>query len=145
MEPLDLTKTPPREPRQELDGIAFMPRTIDKLRAKLPGGKLGTYLTHEGISPVLLRLICVEEQALLAAVASAGSEQEVAAWLREHADPSRYEKANAILSNLTDAEVTSDLRETFEKFYGGRDPGMKLFDILDWDDRRNFPDLAPAL
>lgn len=145
MLPLDLTAAPPRSAWERLDGLLLMPRTIDKLRAKLPGGKLGAYLTHQGLSQLLLRIIHVEEALLLAAVAAAACEAEVAAWLRDRGASSRYEKANAILANLTDADVTADLRETFEGFYAGYEPGTKLFDILDWDDKRNFPDLVRAL
>ena len=138
MLPLDLTIGPPRSPWVQLDGLYLMPRTIDKMRADLPGGKPGAYFAGLGISPVLLRLIHVDEGPLREAVATCGSEDEVAAWLRQHADPSRYAKANAILASLTDGDVTPDLREMFEGFYGDRERGTKLFDILDWDDRRQF-------
>jgi hypothetical protein len=37
MKPLDLTKTPPRSPREQLVGLVFIPRMIDKMRALLPG------------------------------------------------------------------------------------------------------------
>ena len=140
MLPLDLTQAPPRSPWERLDGLVLMPRTIDKLRAKLPGGAPGTYLTHLGVTKVLLKIIRVEEPELLLAVAAAENDDEIAAWLRENADVTRYEKANHILSGLTVADVTEDLSEHFEAFYGGRDPGLQnLFDILDWDDRRSFP------
>jgi hypothetical protein len=145
MLPLDLTVAPPRSAWERLDGLYLMPRTIDKLRAKLPGGKIGTYLTHEGVTKVLLRIIHVDEAPLLAAVAAADSDSQVAAWLREHTDPSSYEKANGVLAGLTDADVSPELRPIFEGFYAGYEPGSRLFDILDWDDRRNFPGLAPAL
>jgi hypothetical protein len=38
MDALDLTKAPPRAPRETLAGVVFLPRTIDKMRATLPGG-----------------------------------------------------------------------------------------------------------
>jgi len=44
MGPLDLTKQPPRSAREELDGIAYLPRAIDKIRAEFPGGNLGKYV-----------------------------------------------------------------------------------------------------
>ena len=43
-----------------MEGLFMMPRTIDKLRAKLPGGKIGTYTIRgtitvlPGLSLVLL-------------------------------------------------------------------------------------------
>ena len=43
MEPLDLSKQPPRPPRAEADGIIFLPRSIDKARAYLDGGNRNGY------------------------------------------------------------------------------------------------------
>jgi hypothetical protein len=37
MIPLDLRKHRPRRPREMMLGFYFLPRTIDKLRAELPG------------------------------------------------------------------------------------------------------------
>jgi hypothetical protein len=41
--PLDLRTRPPRGPRETILGFYFLPRTIDKLRAELPGGNLGAF------------------------------------------------------------------------------------------------------
>src|SRR5580658_6516712 len=69
MEPLDLTTTRPRTTRAELSGIVFLPRSIDKLRASLPGGNLNGYsiegftgrmLEHLGISAEALRGVGAE-------------------------------------------------------------------------------------
>src|ERR1700674_699505 len=89
MEPLDLTKRPPRGPREKLDGLVLMPRTIDKLRAMLPGGKLGAYKIP-GFSARVLEKIGVKEDELLEAVRRASSDDDVAAWLRARADTSKY-------------------------------------------------------
>jgi hypothetical protein len=43
MTALDLTKAPPRSPREELRGLCMLPRMIDIARAKLPGGDVGEY------------------------------------------------------------------------------------------------------
>ena len=43
MESLDLTVQPPRSPYQKMEGLYMMPRTIDKMRAQLSGGKTGAY------------------------------------------------------------------------------------------------------
>ena len=146
MLPLDLTAAPPRSPWDSLDGLYLMPRTIDKLRAQLPGGKPGAYITAFGVTAVLLKLIKVSEDELRECVALAGSDDDVAAWLRDRGAKPRYDKANAILSNLTVAEVTPDLLETFERFYAGRPPELQnLFEILLWDDRRCFAGAAPGL
>ncbi|MDP9016967.1 MAG: DUF5069 domain-containing protein [Candidatus Eremiobacteraeota bacterium] len=139
MHALDLTKHAPRSPWEKLDGLYLMPRTIDKLRAQLPGGACGEYVTEIGLSQLLLKMLRVEEEALRRTVAEADSDQDVAAWLRTHTDAARYEKISAILSGLTAADVTPDLKEPFARFYAGRDADLvNIFDILDWDDRRSF-------
>ena len=69
MEAIDLTAQPPRSPYQKMVGLYMMPRTIDKLRAKLPGGKIGAYSVTTafvpGLSLVLLDGIGVTEEWLL--------------------------------------------------------------------------------
>ena len=72
-------------------------RTIDKLRAKLPGGKIGGYTIRgmntalPGLSLVLLDGIGVSEGRLLEVVAGASVEDEVAQWLRQNANLSQTE------------------------------------------------------
>ncbi|MEA2690146.1 MAG: hypothetical protein QOD51_2753 [Candidatus Eremiobacteraeota bacterium] len=43
MEPLDLFSAHPRKARAALAGVTFLPRSIDKFRAALPGGNLAGY------------------------------------------------------------------------------------------------------
>ena len=66
----------------------MMPRTIDKLRAKLPGGKMGTYSITTafgpGLSLLLLDDIGVTEKSLLEIVQKGQHELRVSA-LRGHA------------------------------------------------------------
>ncbi|HWT06548.1 MAG TPA: DUF5069 domain-containing protein, partial [Xanthomonadales bacterium] len=68
MQPLDLTTAPPRAPRESLAGIVFLPRTIDKMRATLPGGALGAY-NIPGFSEMMLEALGIELEAFRAAVA----------------------------------------------------------------------------
>ncbi|HEY4781431.1 MAG TPA: DUF5069 domain-containing protein [Chthoniobacterales bacterium] len=92
MESLDLTTQPPRSPYQMMEGLFMLPRTIDKLRANLPGGKIGTYTIRgsspllPGLSLVLLDGIGVTEQCLLEVVERASVEEEIADWLRQNGD-----------------------------------------------------------
>ncbi len=56
MTPLDLTQRHPRLPREKMLGFYFLPRTVDKLRAELPGGNMGRYLNHgTGFSAFVVR------------------------------------------------------------------------------------------
>ena len=51
MEALDLSIRPPRSPYAQMHGLYMMPRTIDKMRAQLPGGKLGPYSLRTTFGP----------------------------------------------------------------------------------------------
>jgi hypothetical protein len=65
MEPLDLSKGRPRATRAELAGITFLPRSIDKFRAALPGGNLAGY-TIEGFTTTMLEKLGIVPAALQA-------------------------------------------------------------------------------
>ena len=54
----------------------MMARTVDKLRAQLPGGNIGPYKIA-GMSLRLLRALEVTEDDLRAAVAQAATDQDV--------------------------------------------------------------------
>ena len=91
MEALDLTRRPPRSPRELLPDLDLLmaARTVDKLRATLPGGNLGAYQIT-GFSSRLLEALDIPEALLREAIAAADSDAKVAAWIREHSDPARY-------------------------------------------------------
>jgi hypothetical protein len=137
MEALDLTKQPPRSPYEKLDGLYMMPRTLDKLRATLPGGKAGDYHV-DGLSRRLLDAIGVKEEDLLKAVASARSDDDVAAWLLQHADHSKYDEINRVLSQRSYEDIVD--KDSFNKKYPqARSSKYKLlFDLVLEDDRANF-------
>jgi hypothetical protein len=100
MDPLDLTAHPPRSPYEKMEGLFMMPRTIDKLRAKLPGGKIGTYTIRgsspllPGLSLVLLDGIGVTEEHLFEIVERASVEDEIADWIRKDVDLSSVAALN---------------------------------------------------
>jgi pyrroloquinoline quinone (PQQ) biosynthesis protein C len=127
MEPLDLTKTPPREPRQELDGIAFMPRTIDKVRGNLPGGDPGVY-NFKGFSQMLAEAGGVTEDQLLDVVASATTDEDVAAWLRKNADRKGLE---ALSKKILDRRV-ADVKEKDPEGFAQRYPVSKERDDIEF-------------
>jgi Domain of unknown function (DUF5069) len=84
MEPLDLSKGRPRATRAELAGITFLPRSVDKFRAALPGGNLAGY-TIEGFTTTMLEKLGITPAALQAVVAAAKSDEDVASYVLEHA------------------------------------------------------------
>ena len=139
MEPLDLSKAPPRSPKLQLDGLMMLPRTIDKLRATLPGGDLGQYRIA-GFSQRMLDAIGVSEDQLRDVVADAKSDEDVAAWLRENANTSAYSEFTSYITNRS-LEHVSD-REGFAKRYPiiDRRPDLHyLADVLEADDAEMFP------
>jgi len=143
MEPLDLRNKPPRSCYAELDGLMLMPRTIDKLRARLPGGDPGIYFINgkiKGISGYLLERLGVTEADLSSSVRLAPTEDDVAAWLRERTDASQYPAINATLRRISpkhtedEAYFRSEYAETLEAH-----PELEfIVDIVDADDRRRF-------
>jgi hypothetical protein len=83
MEPLDLSTAHPRAARAELAGVTFLPRSIDKFRAALPGGNLFGY-SLDGFTGRMLENLGIAPDAFAAAVAAASSDEDVANYVREH-------------------------------------------------------------
>lgn len=121
----------------------LMPRTIDKLRGRLPGGDPGGYFINgriKGISGYLLERLGVAEADLLAVVERAASDDEVAAWLRERTDPSRYVTINATLRRIRPkhAEDEAFFRDEYAQTLQQHPELEYILDIVDADDRRRF-------
>jgi hypothetical protein len=140
MDALDLTRRPPRSPRLLLADLELLmiARTVDKLRATLPGGNLGSYKIP-GFSSRLLDALGISEQALREAIAAAGSEAEVAAWIARNSDPSRYEALNVLMEERKLEDVLDD--PTFlERYPDAREypHDILLFDLILLDDKAMF-------
>ncbi|MBV8368505.1 MAG: DUF5069 domain-containing protein [Candidatus Eremiobacteraeota bacterium] len=67
----DLRAHPPRGARAMLGGLYFLPRTIDKARAKIQGA-LGLYKVSPGLSGYLLEWLGVSEDDFTEAVRTRG-------------------------------------------------------------------------
>jgi hypothetical protein len=145
MQPLDLTQQPPRAPRAALLGVMFLPRTIDKLRAELPGGTMGPYMNHDrGFSAYVVRKLGVDMDELRAVVGNARDEAEVVAWLRERVDSDAVDETNRKLESFTSERMSPEDRALLAE----RHPVMRerpdltsILDILAAEDARAF---APA-
>jgi len=143
MEPLDLRNKPPRGCYSELDGLMLMPRTIDKLRARLPGGEPGVYFINgkiKGISGYLLERLGITEAELLESVRLAPTEDDVASWLRARTDASQYPAINATLRRVKPkhAEDEAYFRSEYAETMAAHPELEFLVDIVDADDRRRF-------
>jgi hypothetical protein len=140
MDALDLTKRPPRSPRELLPGLDLLmaARTVDKLRATLPGGNIGEYQIT-GFSSSLLNSLGIVEAALRTAIARAESDAEIAGWIRDHSDPNRYAEINAKFEGLKIAERLND--PTFVERYPlarSLSPEASRLDLLAADDAEAF-------
>lgn len=144
MEPLDLTVRPPRGPRERLAGCVFLARTIDKLRAELPGGKLGAYVVvgPRSISAYVLHKLKIDVDELRGVVARAANDDEVAAWLGERVDPAAVAQINAKL----DASRVDALPPDEWEFVANLHPLLRerpdlrtTYELLEADDAASFP------
>lgn len=127
----------------------MMPRTIDKLRAQLPGGKIGAYTVRgsspllPGLSLVLLDGIGVTEDRLLRIVEQATTEDEIADWLRKNADLSNIESVNEKLLGRriedVQAVVPPAVLAKIYPFLEKMPKTTSIFDVLLEDDRLLFP------
>jgi hypothetical protein len=81
----DFTKpgTYPRSGRETLGGIAFLPRTIDKMRAHI-NGTAGEYVALRGLSSRVFELFGVTPEQFEEAVRANPTDEGVLRWLQEH-------------------------------------------------------------
>lgn len=143
MEPLDLRDRAPRSGYAELDGLLLMPRTIDKLRAQLPGGNPGVYFINgkiKGISGYLLERLGITEDDLREAVRVAATDRDVATWLRQRTDVSQYPAINATLRRIKPkhAEDEAYFRNEYAATLREHPELEFVMDIVEADDARMF-------
>ena len=141
MEALDLSKRPPRSPREMLPGLDLLmiARTVDKLRATLPGGNLGIYKIP-GFSERVLKGLGIDEGELRDVVARAAGDAEVAAWIAARVAPERFAEINAAISSRTVASRLEDAEWMHNNPVAKTlSPETPLIDFLIVDDRAAFP------
>ncbi len=140
MEPLDLTQAPPRSTRTQIPGIdcPMIARSIDKLRATLPGGNIGAYKIA-GTTAMLLDGLGIAQSDLCAAIASAKDDREVAGWIAEHTTPQRLERVKEGLESARIAD-RAQMPGFFDRYPIARTLAEEtpLLDMLDHDDRAAF-------
>jgi len=143
----DLRAHPPRSGREELGGLVFLARTIDKTRAKLQG-TLGEYKVTPGISGYLFEWLGITEDAFTSAVAASKSDDDVVAWLRANTDPSTYSEINRRLleRGIRDEAHRAEILPRYPSL-ADRPNLRNWMDIFDYDDAWMFnrpqPKTAP--
>jgi hypothetical protein len=139
---LDLRTHRPRPVRETLLGFYLLPRTIDKLRAELPGGNLGPYVNHEtGFSAYVVRRLGLDMNDFRNAVAAAREESDVVAWLAERIDVSMAPAVNAKLESFIVERMSAEDQALMRR----RHPVMAqrpelsvILDVLEADDELTF-------
>jgi len=121
----------------------FLARTVDKLRAQLPGGDLGVYVVDgpRTLSGYVLHKLGLDVDELRSVVAAARDDEEVAAWLREHTDPALIDEVNRKLEGSRIDGLTAEhyafVAERHPLLHG-RPEITTTFDLLEADDAATF-------
>ncbi len=137
MGPLNLSTAPPRAPHAELAGVVFLPRTIDKVRATLPGGNAGEY-NIPGFSAMMLERLGIPLDDFVAAVAKASTDDEVGAFVLASTTPDKIAGWNSWIRERQPRG--GDRNAAYESYPWLRErPDLILaLDVLAEDDRRLF-------
>jgi hypothetical protein len=83
---MDLTTSFPRSPRDRLDGVPMLPRTIDKARASL-NGTLGQYKFGDdsGYDRALFDTLGIDAESFLECIRHSPDDESVVRWLHANA------------------------------------------------------------
>jgi hypothetical protein len=138
MKPLDLSIAPPRSAKATTAGVVFLPRTIDKLRAMLPGGTVGEY-RMEGFSDMMLERFGIMAEALVTAVAKAATDDEIGAIVRRDAAPGSIDAWNEFATNRKIYNGNRDEAVADHPWLAAHPEIVLTLDFVDADDRRGFP------
>lgn len=113
-------------------------RTVDKIRATLPGGNIGDYQIT-GFSSNLLNALGIAESVLRKVIAAADSDEAIATWIREHSDPARYAEINAKFESRTVGARLND-PDFLARYPSARNlpPETSVLDHLATDDEESF-------
>jgi hypothetical protein len=140
MNALDLTKRPPRTPREPLADLDLImaARSVDKICATLPGGNLGDYQI-QGFSARMFETLELDEEDFRSMVALAPSDAEVAAWIRKHVPQAKIDAFNQSIGALTIADrIDNEHWRARYAFALTLPPETPLVDVLALDDERSF-------
>lgn len=140
---LDLTKRPPRSPRQKLGGFVILPRTLDKGRAKL-AGVIGEYHFNCPLDKRFLSFVGIDADQLLAQLEAGKGDGEILAWIHENAKFKRAEWEIEAWSRHAETKPhdTPAAKEKAAKAISAINPNRNdvftQFDVLDLDDYVSF-------
>ncbi|MDH4229393.1 MAG: DUF5069 domain-containing protein [Nitrospirota bacterium] len=135
----DLTRQPPRSPREELCGVVHLARMLDKARA-FEAETLGEYIYPCPMDRMLLEFLKLDA-VLLRQAAATRTDAQVAEWVAMHG--AKYSAAEKDAFNqclLAHAPDTPEAREHFmaqrEALRPGRDDVTTWAALIDLDEGR---------
>jgi hypothetical protein len=137
MDVMNLSTKPPRSPRAELVGVVFLPRSIDKVRATLPGGDPGPY-NIPGFTQIMLEKLGISVEAFTAAVAGAASDHEVGVYVRANTTQVKIDEWNGWVSAREPRGGDRVAALEIYPWLGERPDLIVGLDILEEDDKRYF-------
>jgi hypothetical protein len=137
MKPLNLSAAPPRGPREAIDGLMFLPRSIDKVRATLPGGDPGDYRIV-GVTQAMLEHLEIPLDAFTRAVADAEDDAAVAAFVRARVPADAYDRWNARLLRWEPRGGNRAEAIGFYPWLAQRPDLIYVLDVLEEDDKQAF-------
>jgi hypothetical protein len=130
----DLRTHAPRSPHEDLGGLALLPRTIDKTKAKIQG-TLGPYKVTPGLSGYLLEHLGVGEDEFTEAVRKLRDDQKILDWVRTKCDPAKFPEISQKLRTrvIRDDEHRKQFVPRYPFLEERRDL-VNFFDIVAYDD-----------
>lgn len=138
----DLSKEPPRSPRETLGGYVIAARVLDKCRAFL-SGTLGEYDFDCFMDNMFFGFAGIQAEDFKAFVATGASDEQVGEWIKAHAQ--QKERVEVVQWNNQCRYTTpKDMPERFQLFMEdyiaenlpkGR-PVYHVFDIFDLEEGR---------
>ena len=132
----------PRSPRETLAGYVLAARAVDKCRAVLVGWQ-GEYHSNCPLDQQWLKFAGIDYGAFKSFVATGATDDEIAAWIGEHAK--KRPRADIVVWNnrerdLRMSDLPSGLQESMEDYIHKYVPRHRVvyhwFDVYDLEEKR---------
>jgi uncharacterized protein DUF5069 len=132
----------PRSPREALGGYVLAARAVDKCRAVLVGWQ-GEYHSNCPLDQRWLKFAQIEYEAFKSFVATGATDEEIAAWISEHAK--KRSRADIVIWNnlerdLRLSDLSSELQEHMEDYIASFVPRNRVvyhwYDVYDLEEER---------
>lgn len=143
MKAKDLTKEPPRSPKEMLGGYVCLPRMIDKCQATIKGAN-GEYNFNCPLDKRLLEFKGVDADEFKDYVSKGHSDDEILEWFQINGDFKTDEEIEEWSKNVADKKDYAQREDKKTWFIPdckklGLDPfKTSLFDYLEKDDKASF-------